>query len=715
VSTVLSDGTSTSDGDPPRTTRRRWLLPAAIVVLWIAAWVPLSGLAGQLDTVQRSGFDSSLPSGAESAEVATAVEAVRTTETVPAILIWEADDRIDREILRGIRAALVDVDAIEGVDTETSRLIVSEDDQAVQAVVPLDVVENTGADVSAIVDEILATMPVEGTTSAVTGPGGLIADIGKAFGNGGPDPALVGAFTVVLIILLVVYRSPILPALVLATAGFALFAAEACVYLLAKAEWVEVDGTSIGIASILVVGAATDYGLLLVARYREELRRHSSKYSAMWIAWRRSVEPIVASGATVLIGVLCLGFSVLPSNRSLAPVLAASVIFSVIAALTFLPAALVLIGRAAFWPVRPKLGSEAPEVSGVWGRISRTVGRRPVAVAATTLVVLLAAAALAPMLKAEGVSDTDQILGTSQAAVGQAALERHFPAGDGTPTTLLASPDSIDEVTEAAVAVDGVARVEPLRGAVPVEDGRVQLGVILDDPPDSAAAIDTIGELRAAVSAVDPQAQVGGYTAERLDTNTAATRDRNVIIPIVLVVVTLLLALLLRALVAPMLIIATVVLSFVATLGISAVAFNYLFDFPGSSPIVPLFAFVFLVALGVDYNIFLMTRVREESVRHGTRKGVLLGLAVTGGVITSAGLVLAGTFGALALFPILLLAQIAFIVALGVLIDTLVVRSLTLPALVHIVGDRVWWPSALARPAPRDEAAPDEQPELVSK
>jgi RND superfamily putative drug exporter len=398
-------------------------------------------------------------------------------------------------------------------------------------------------------------------------------------------------------------------------------------------------------------------------------------------------------------------------------------------ALTFLPAALTLLGRSAFWPFRPHHGSQAPEQAGLWGRVAGLVQRRPVPVLGGAVALLLAGAAFLPTLKADGISLADAIRGPSQAVDGQAVLARHYDAGVGSPAVIITPAASAQAVVRAAGAVDGVARVAPVTQAAPggpagqpgtgpgtapgdgraeprVVDGLVELEATLADPADSDAAVATVSQLRQAVRAIEPQALVGGATATDLDTRQAAERDRAVIIPLVLLVVTVVLALLLRSLVAPLLLTATVVLSFAATLGIAALMFNQVFDFPGSDPGVVLIGFVFLIALGVDYNIFLMTRAREEALAVGTREGILRALTVTGGVITSAGLVLAATFGALVVLPLLILTQVAFIVAFGVLLDTFVVRSLVVPAAVYLLGDRTWWPSRLAggRPSARPPA-----------
>ncbi|MET0765979.1 MAG: MMPL family transporter [Blastococcus sp.] len=690
--------------------RARWVLPLLILLVWLGSAGPLSALGAKLTGLQENDIAAFLPDSAESTRVQELQGEFQPVESIPALLLWENPDGIDRatltEIDERIEAATrvaEDGDALAG---QASPPIPSEDGEAVQAFLPL--APDLSDDLLPLVEELRTVIAVDGTDSFVTGPAGIFADFSAAF-EGIDGLLLLAAFGVVLIILLVVYRSPLLPLLVIATAGLALTAANAVAYLLADAGTITVNGQSQGIASILVVGAATDYGLLLAARFREELRREQSKYAAMRIALRQSWEPIVASGATVVLGVLCLLFSDLGSNRGLGPISAVSVTLAVLAALTFLPAALTLLGRAAFWPFRPQYGVEPKQGRG-WPRVAALVGRRPRRVLALSVGALIAAAVFAPTYEADGIPISDAIQSESNGVAGQEALGRHFDAGTGSPTIIITPEASWPEVAAAAGATDGVAAVTPFTGGPPgpgaqpvVVDGLVRLDATLDVTPDSVAAIETVKTLRTTLDDADPQAIVGGETASNLDARESAARDLRVIIPSVLVVITLVLALLLRSLVAPLLLVATVVLSVGATVGVAALLFENVFGFPGSDPAILLIAFVFLVALGIDYNIFLMTRAREESGRHGTKDGVLRALAVTGGVITSAGMVLAATFGALSVLPLLFLAQMAFLVGFGVLLDTFVVRSLVVPAAVAIVGDRVWWPSRLAKGVPASE------------
>ena len=699
----------------PRRTIARWLVPAIIALAWLGLAGPLGALGGQLSTVQENDSTAFLPDSAESTRVTELLEGFRTSRALPVILLWEGDDALDERQLGEIGDRVADavalVDDAGALEGEASPPIPSEDGEAAQAFVPFD--PDLGDTLQELIAELRALDGVEGTTFHVTGPGATFSDFADGF-SGIDGLLLLAAFGVVLLILLVVYRSPILPLLVIGTAGLALSASTAVAYLLAEQGWIAVNGQSQGIASILVVGAATDYGLLLVARYREELRSEQSKYAAMRQALRQSWEPIVASGATVILGVLCLLFSDLGSNRGLGPISAVSIALAVLAALTFLPAILVLLGRAAFWPFRPKYGSEHPRGRG-WDRVSEAVGRRPARVLVWSLAGLFALAAFAPTFDADGIALSESVRGGSPSATGQEALERHFDGGEAAPAYVLTPEESWPDVADAVSGVEGVTAVVPFSGeqtgppgdapADPVVvDGLVRLDATLGDAPDSEAAQATVAEIRDVARDVEPEALVGGSTASNLDTQETSGRDLRVIVPLVLAVITLVLAVLLRSLLAPVLLVATVALSTAATVGVAALVFDGLFDFPGSDPGILLIGFVFLVALGIDYNIFLMTRAREESITHGARNGVMRALAVTGGVITSAGLVLAATFGALTVLPLVILTQLGFLVGFGVLLDTFVVRTLVVPAAVALIGDKVWWPSRLSRRRPSEQS-----------
>lgn len=678
--------------------RIRWWVPALLVVVWLGLGAVGGPFTGRLSDVATNDNAAFLPEAAESTEVERLQRQFTDTEVLPAVVVAERASGItqdDLDFLAERGAALARLDGIAGRVAPPER---SEDGQAAQFVVPVVGAGDPGEVVVEVRAELAKDVP-DGLTVLVAGPAGLIADFVSAF-DGIDGLLLVVAGAVVVLILVVVYRSPLLPVLVLAGAVFALGVAAFVVYQLADHDVLKLNGQSQGILSILVFGAATDYALLLVSRFREELRETDDRFVAVRRAWRATIEPIAASAGTVVLGLLCLLFSDLRSNQGLGPVGAIGIAAALLVAMTFLPAALALVGRAAFWPFVPRHGSEKPEHNGLWGWVARKVGARPRLIWVVTTVVLLAGVAFVPQLKANGTAQTDLFLSEVDSARGQEVLSAHFPGGAGSPTVIIARAEATQQVV-AAADIPGVATVVPAGE----RNGRVLLQAVLDDPADSETAMSTVERMRSAVHDVPgADARVGGQTAIQLDVQSASRHDRTLIIPIVLVVIFLVLALLLRALLAPLLLIATVVLSFAATMGVSALVFNHLFDFPGADPAMPLFGFIFLVALGIDYNIFLMTRVREEALVAGTRKGTLRGLAVTGGVITSAGVVLAATFAALSVIPVLFLAEIAFIVAFGVLLDTVVVRSLLVPALTVDIGRRVWWPAKLSRREPSESS-----------
>ncbi|UED82818.1 MMPL family transporter [Streptomyces profundus] len=691
---------------PSSTRRIRWLIPVVVLLVWLgvgAGFGPFAGRLGEVATNDQAAF---LPGGAESTRVLEAQKAFRQDETLPAIVVWTSDeeggplDEERRAAASEVLAALADDPAVV---TEPSPALPAEDGLALQGVVPLD--PDLDEELSEALERLTrAAEGVLGTSVQIAGPAASQADLSDAFA--GIDGLLLGvALTTVLLILLLVYRSVPLPLVIIVGAMFALALACAVVYLLADLDVVRVDGQVQGILFILVIGAATDYALLLTARYREELARGDDRMAAMRTALRRSLGPITASAATVAAGLLALLLSDLTNNRALGPVGAIGIGCAVLSALTFLPAVLVLLGRGAYWPARPRPAGGRDRAHGLWTRVAALVDRAPRKVWVATLVVLLAGAAFAPTLNTRGVPLDEVFVNDAPSVAAQETLGEHFPGGSGNPAVVIADADALDEVVRAAEGTRGVASVAPVTasgrpdGGPPLEvDGRVRLEATLTDASDSTAAEETVLRLREAVHAVsDADALVGGYTAQRYDTQRTAAHDRTLIVPVVLVIILLILIALLRSLVMPVLLVATVALNFLTTLGVSALVFQNLLGFGGTDSSVPLYGFVFLVALGVDYNIFLMSRVREEALEHGPREGVLRGLTTTGGVITSAGVVLAATFAALGVIPLAFLVQIAFIVAFGVLLDTLVVRSLLVPALVRDMGRAAWWPGALSR------------------
>ena len=732
-----SDVAPTTETSHKRPAGRRpvakWLrvfLPAVLIIVWLTVAGVGGPYFGKVSEVASNDQTTYLPESADATQVQALLGEFNDSKAIPAIAVFVGDEALSESDVEAIGQALEAVTALDSVEDEVSPPVPSDDGLAVQAFIPVD----ADSEIAAVIEELSAELRAgapDGVEVFVTGPAGFTADLAAGFE--GIDGLLLGvALGAVFIILILVYRSFLLPIAVLSTSVFALCAALLTVWWLAKWEVLMLNGQTQGILFILVIGAATDYSLLVVARYREELRVEQDKGAAVIGAIKGAFEPVVASGSTVIAGLLTLLLSDLKSNSSLGPVASIGIVFAMLSALTLLPALLFAFGRTAFWPRRPKYEPQVVEEEagmpskGLWTKLARNVQKRPRAIWIVTTIVLLVGAGFWTQLDASGVPQSDLVLGASEARDGQEALGEHFPGGSGSPvqvivdegemeaavTTLLAN-DGVDSVSVSAadspsgtapVTEDGIQAVGPPDAPTPeptVVDGRVLLQGTLIDAADSEAAAQTVGELRTEFADEVPSAIVGGVTATAVDTNDASIHDRNLIIPIVLVVILLILMVLLRSILAPVLLILTTVISFGTAMGVAALVFNGIFDFPGADPAVPLYGFVFLVALGIDYNIFLMTRVREESLKHGTREGILRGLAITGGVITSAGVVLAATFAALAVIPILFLAQLAFIVAFGVLLDTFVVRTLLVPALSYDIGRKIWWPSKLSKK--RDE------------
>ncbi|MFB7583914.1 MMPL family transporter [Streptomyces hydrogenans] len=684
----------------------RWagrLLPLLVLVVWLVIGGGLGPYAGKLGEVATNDQAAFLPRSAESTRVLVEQEAFRQEETLPALVVWTApgDGRLDPAAQAAATRALASLEGAPGVVGAPSPALPSTDGEALRGIVQLR--PDLGDELPATIGRIdAAVSAVPGTEAWLGGPAATQADLTDAFA-GIDGLLLVVALVTVLVILLLVYRSVLLPLLIIIGAVFALGLACAVVYVLADHDVVRVDGQVQGILSILVIGAATDYALLLAARYREELgARDGDRVPAMRAALRQSIGPITASAATVALGLLALLLSDLTNNRALGPVGAIGIVCAVLSTVTFLPAALVLLGRAAYWPARPK-STPADDAHPAWRRIAALVDRAPRKVWGGSLAALLVCAAFSFGLDSKGVPLDEIFVKDAPSVAAQARLVEHFPGGAGNPAVVIADAGAAERIRSAAEEVEGVdsATVFTAPGApgtteALVADGRVRVDVTLADAADTDAAKDTIAGLRSALHAVpDADALVGGYTAQQYDTQVTAERDRTLIVPVVLAIILVILVGLLRSILLPLLLVVTVALNFAATLGVSALVFQHVFGFTGTDSAVPLYGFVFLVALGVDYNIFLMSRVREETVRHGTREGMRRGLIATGGVITSAGVVLAATFAALGVIPLAFLVQIAFIVAFGVLLDTLVVRSLLVPALVRDIGPAVWWPGAL--------------------
>jgi putative drug exporter of the RND superfamily len=685
----------------------KWL----VVGFWLVVFGVAGPLAGRLNSAQQNDASSWLPHNAESTQVVELAKRFAPADIFPALVVYE---RPDGPITPADQAkAAADARRFATIQDVTGKVIgpvPASDGRALQVVVPIRVAEegNGWEELTPRVEALrsIAQADTGGLGVYVTGPAGYFADFANVF-SGFDSTLLSITAVIVVVILLVTYRSPVLWLLPLSCVFVALTAAQAVIYLLARNGGLTVNGQSAFILTVLVFGAGTDYALLLTARYREELRRHADRHQAMAVALGRAAPAIIASGATVILSLLCLLVAELASTRSLGPVMAIGVAVGLLAMLTLLPALLVIFGRWVFWPRRPTLGSAEPTERGLWARIGQRVAHRPRLVWVVTAVVLGLLALGTTGLEANGLQSKDAFRTKPEAVTGEQVLARHFAAGAGNPVQVVGNASAAPQLQATLAGTAGGAAVtRPV-----IRDGAAYLEGTLTSSPDSQASYDLVDRLRVSVHAIGgAQARVGGGSAVNLDILRASRHDRNLVVPLVLVVVAIILGLLLRAVVAPLLLVATVVLSFGAALGVSTLVFDHLFGFAGADPSFPLWTFVFLVALGTDYNIFLMTRVHEEAKVHRTRRGALIGLAATGGVITSAGVVLAGTFAALGTLPLVFVTEIGFAVAFGVLLDTFVVRSVLVTALNLDVGRRIWWPSRLARTqdVPLDQLAQDE-------
>jgi RND superfamily putative drug exporter len=690
----------------------KWL----VLAFWVLVVALAGPLAGKLTDVQDNQSSSWLPASAESTKALDELAPFQNENDIPTVLVYEKPAGLTKSDLAAIGKQLDQVQGLEGAVpakapdgsvVPPSRLVqVSEDGQAAQGTVTFNFGKdgwNKLPDVAAQIHEI-ATLP--GATVYIAGPGGQAADSAEVF-SGIDGKLLWSTVLVVIVILLLTYRSPILWVLPVLSAGVALATAQGVIYLLAKNAGLTVNGQSAGILTVLVFGAGTDYALLLVARYREELRRHEDRHEAMAFALHRAAPAIVASALTVILGMLCLTFADMNSTAGLGPVAAIGIGVGLLVMITLLPALLVITGRWIFWPQRPSFDTHEPTTTGFWATVGTRIAPRPRLVWVGTAIVLGVCSLGILQLNAHGLATEDSYTKDFDSVTGQQVLTEHGLADTGSPVLVLTDPDHADGVRSAMQGLDGLGEPGP-----PIVKGDVALiAAPLESDPTSKSAFATVDTVRAAVHPIDgANALVGGNSAINTDIETASAHDNRVIIPLVLVVVMIVLMVLLRAILSPLILIATVVLSFGASLGLSALLFRHVLGFAGADASLPLFVFVFLVALGIDYNIFLMTRVREETPAHGTRRASLIALGATGGVITSAGLVLAATFAVLATLPLVAFAEIGFAVALGVLLDTLVVRSVLVTAINLDVGGRIWWPSRLDR---GEEESPVEAAEKV--
>ncbi|MET0305626.1 MAG: MMPL family transporter [Solirubrobacterales bacterium] len=680
----------------------------------IAAWIML-GLAGlfghaRLGGVTAAGQSSYLPADAESTRVVDALERnSKSGDDVPVLIVFDREGGLTGADLNAIGrlgngleelglAGATPVFAPYSGDTgrPLGRLAkiahgvgpISRDGEAALVALAIDA-SDRGAVTAGVakVRRYLAEHRYPGLHSYVTGPGGIAADLERVAEDAG-QTLLIAALALVLVLLLLVYRAPVLALLPLLVVGVAYLVATGIVYLLIESGLIVVNTEGTLLLLVLIFGAGTDYSMLLVHRYREELGAGRDPAEALPAALVESAPAIAASAGTVIAAMLVLLLAELQSTHWLGPVLAVGIAAMLVAAFTLLPALLALLGQRAFWPARPR-GSGASDRR--WRRVAGLVRRRPRTIVATVFAAL-ALLSLGNLVDHGTIGFGQGEIGQTESSRGNEVLGEHFPPGLGSPL------EAIVDVGEVQPALEGLKRLSAVDLTLPVplasgSDDAV-LTIVLRGNPYSGDAAAAVADIRDELQRVAPSALVGGIPAENYDVEQANARDTRLIVPVVLLLVGLILALLLRALLAPAYLIVSVVASFAATLGLVTFVFSHLLGASGIAFNLVLMAFIFLVALGVDYNIFLMTRVREEVATRGTREGVLAALENTGGVVTGAGLVLAGTFATLTLLPLEQLVQIGATVAVGVLLDTFVVRALLIPAITYLLGDRAWWPSS---------------------
>ena len=653
------------------TGRFSWVLALAVLIVSGA----LMGLIGSDDSSEQSPVP--VPTSAESARADAVRAQLPGGDQVPAIVVYSRRD--------GAALTPADLGAIK-----QQPVVVAEDGRAAVATVPLDAGLSgfaLGDAVKALRDSARDGLP-DDLRVEVTGGPAFGADIANSF-SGANITLLAVTALVVALLLIVTYRSPVLWLVPLGVIGFADRVAAVVGSAIAQAVGMTPDGSTSGITSVLVFGAGTNYALLMISRYREELGRTENHRDALRVAVRQAGPAILASNATVVLALLTLVLASSPSTRSLGVQAASGLVVAAVFVLLVLPPLLALFGRRLFWPFVPKVGAKPLTDSGIWHRIADAVARRPARVT-TVAVAGLLLLCLGLLTTPIGLSQTEQFRVQAESVSGYDTLAAHFPSGLTNPTRVIAATGKAAEVEQAITSTPGVVSANPA-GASP--DGLSQWSVVLSAEPASDDAFRTIDTLRDSVHDVDSGALVGGPDAQARDASAAAARDRLVIIPAILAVVLIVLYVLLRSALAPLILVAVTVLSALAALGLGGWASVHIFGFPALDNTAPLFAFLFLVALGVDYTIFLVTRAREETPAHGTRDGIVRAVSATGAVITSAGIVLAAVFCVLGVLPLIVLTQIGIIVGLGILLDTFVVRTVIIPALFTLIGPRIWWPA----------------------
>ena len=673
----------------------------AIAAIWLITAAAAGSVAGRFQSAQRNDTTSYLPGDAESSRALEVIKrASGGAEVTATVVVFARTGGLRSSDLARIASDQQTLNARLPPDSiGAGPPVRSRDGAAALLTFGLRLRGSTKLlnDDVYLIRKVVHSAP-RGLQVKVTGPGGVSYDASQVFKSINGKLLLV-TVALVFVLLILIYRSPIFWAIPLVSVGFAEAIAEGVGYLLTQLG-VTINSQSAGILTVLVFGTGTDYALLLVSRYREELRHHADRHDAMRVALRRVGPVIFASAMTVILALLCVLAAEVNSTRGLGPISAIGVALAMLASLTMLPSLLLIAGRRAFWPFIPREGSSGADAThGLWRRIADRVGRRHRVIATGTIAVL-AVLCIGLTSLDTNLSGASAFTGVVESQEGQTLLGQHFPKGASSPLQIvLPSLSHLAAVRAAIATAPGISRAPgALSATLASPTGVAAFTAALSVDPTSQQAMSLIAPIRKVVKAAGgPNTLVGGATAQQRDLHVAAARDDRVVVPLILIVVMLVLGLLLRSLVAPLLLVATVIFSYAAALGAGAFAFRHIFGYAGEDPSLILFSFLFLVALGCDYNIFLMARAREESAAGDTRAGVLRALSVPGAVITSAGIVLAGTFSALASLPLVAFAEVGLVIAFGVLLDTFLVRTVLVPALVMEIDGRVWWPSALSR------------------
>ena len=670
------------------------------LIFAILAFGPLN-LASE-DTTPTAG----LPDSAESVQVEKLKEELPQSEGSAAFIVYSSETELTQSQIEWIQGTFdpqaqmlsggANEKFLEFTNLEVMGeafvppAVISEDGTTALISVPLEATDDfdlTTFRVDTMREIAPQDMPA-GLEVYVTGPEAFIKDVGSIF-EGANFSLLAVTASVVALLLLITYRSPVLWLVPLLVVGVADGMAGILARRVAEILGFTPDASVVGILSVLVFGAGTNYALLLISRYREELLKYEDRREAMRVSVRGAGPAILASGSTVAVALALLLLAEIEGRQVLGLVSAVGIVVAMIAGLLILPAALVIFPRGIFWPLVPKVGGKNPFEKSIWTKLGTAVSKRPVVIAGVGVVLLAALASGGAGIKT-GLSATEIFIEKPEAVAGQEVLAESFAAGAATPTQVIVSSERVDDAVE---ILEGIAGIDEVRVGS-TNDEITQIDVVLDAEPESQAAFDLVSQMRSDLDALgqDTIALVGGQDATSLDTQQATDRDQLLLVPLILISVFLILILLLRSLLTPVLLLLAVVGSFFSAVGASWLVFQYIFGFPALDLTVFILAFLFLVALGVDYSIFLVTRAQEEARTLGTKEGMRKALGATGGVITSAGILLAAVFAVLGVLPLIALAQVGTIVCIGVLLDTLLVRTVIVPALAFKLGAKFWWP-----------------------